>query len=270
MHRPFRFAPFLLLLIALVACGGTTNSTATPNVAATQTRAAELGQLATLTAPTASLPPVATATPAVAATQTRAAELSQLATLTAPTPTARPATPTTAPVAASPAALTRGNLVGRTSNSDTFIGIVVTGNDVMAYVCDGKNLAQWFTGTVRGDQLDLTAANGARLTAEMRRPGGSNTLQAATGTFRDANGQSLTFTSDTAEGLGKAGLYRGTGTSGNTALTMGVIVLPDGDLRGVLRADQALLSVTNPAFAANGLTAEFDGVGPVTAQRLGS
>lgn len=265
MSRPFRYVPLFLVLILLVACGETAIPMPTPNPAPTQTRAAELGQLATLTAPTATPAPASTPTPGIAATQTRAAELSQIATLTAPTATARPASPTTPP-----AALTRGSLVGRTSNADAFIGIVVTGTDVMAYVCDGKNLAQWFSGTVRGDQLDLTAANGARLTAEMRRPAGSNNLQAATGTFRDANGQSLTFSSDTTEGLGRAGLYRGTGTSGSTALTMGVIVLPDGDLRGVLRAGQAVLPVTNPAFAANGLTAEFDGVGPVTAQRLGA
>jgi hypothetical protein len=270
MFRPYRCIPLLLLLIALVACGGTADSTPAPNPAPTQTRAAELGQLATLTAPTASVPPAATPTPAIAATQTRAAELSQIATLTAPTATARPASPTTAVAAANPAALTRGNLVGRTSNADAFIGIVVTGADVMVYVCDGKSLAQWFTGTVQGNQLDLTAANGARLTAEMSRSAGSNNLSAATGTFHDVNGQSLTFSSDTAEGLGKAGLYRGTGTSGSTALTMGVIVLPNGDLRGVLRAGQAILPVTNPAFAANGLTAEFDGVGLVTAQRLGA
>jgi hypothetical protein len=265
MSRPFRLVPLLIALLLLAACGETAIPMPTPNAAPTQTRAAELGQLATLTAPTATFAPAATPTPGAAATQTRAAELSQIATLTAPTATARPASPTTAP-----AALTRGNLVGRTSNSDAFIGIVVTGTDVMAYICDGKNLAQWFTGTVRGDQVDLTAANGARLTAEMRRSAGSTDLQAATGTFRDASGQSLTFSSDSATGLGRAGLYRGTGTSGNTALTMGVIVLPDGDLRGVLRAGQALIPVTNPAFAANGLTAEFDGVGPVTAQRLGS
>jgi hypothetical protein len=253
------------MLILLAACGETAIPMPTANVAPTRTRAAELGQLATLTAPTATPALAATPTPGIAATQTRAAELTQIATLTAPTATARPASPTIAP-----AALTRGNLVGRTSNSDAFIGIVVTGTDVMAYVCDGKNLAQWFTGTVQGDQLDLTAANGARLTAEMRRPAGSPDLQAATGTFRDANGQALTFSSEAATGLGKAGLYRGTGTSGSTNLTMGVIVLPDGNLRGVLRAGQAILPVTNPAFAANGLTAEFDGVGLVTAQRLGS
>ena len=265
MPRAFRLIPLLIALLVLAACSETAIPMPTPNVAPTQTRAAELGQLATLTAPTATPALAATPTPGIAATQTRAAELSQIATLTAPTTTARPAASTT-----SPAALTRGNLVGRASDPDAFVGIVVTGTDVIAYICDGKNLAQWFTGTVQGDQLDLTAANGARLTAEMRRPAGSTDLQAATGSFRDANGQALTFTSNTATGLGKAGLYRGTGTSGSTSLTMGVIVMPDGALRGVLRAGQAVLPVTNPTFAANGLTAEFDGVGPVTAQRLGS
>src|SRR4051812_30160322 len=241
--KRFLLCSSLIMLLALAACGGAAS---------------------TLEAPTRALE-APTATPMVAATQTRAVELSQIATLTAPTPTARPASPT-----AASAALTKGSLVGRTSNPEAFVGIVVTGSEVVAYVCDGNNVAQWFTGTMRGDQVDLSASNGAHLTASVKRGSGGTNLQAANGTFRDASGQSLSFTSDATDGLGKAGLYRGTGASGSTSLTMGVIVLPDGDLRGVLWAGQQLLPVTNPSFAANGLTATFNGIGPVNAQRLGT
>ena len=251
-------AALLAILLTLIACGGTPAATPTTNIAPTQTRAAELSQLATLTAPTATRPSEPTPTPLTIATQTRVAELAQLATLTAPT--AMPPTAT----------LARGSLVGRLDDSDALIGIVVTGTEVIAYVCDGANLSQWFTGTLQGDRFDLTTSGGARLTAEVRRPSGTEELQAASGTFRSAEGRALGFSSATTANLGNAGLYRGTDTAGGTNLTMGVIVHPDGDLRGILSAGQFLLPVTNPTFAANGLTATFDEFGPITAQRLGT
>ena len=270
MHRRHTLPCLLAALLLLVACGGTP-AAPTANIAATQTRTAEVGQLATLTAPTAAPPAAPTATPLTSATQTRVAELSQLATLTAPT-AAPPPPSATVPVAATPAptALNKGNLVGTLDASDAFIGIVVTGTEVMAYVCDGANLAQWFTGTLQGDRINLTAANGASLAAEVRRPAGGGDLQAANGSFRSAEGRTSNFTSAATGNLGNSGLYRGTGTVGSTNLTMGVIVLPDGRLRGVLRAGQFLLPVTDPTFAANGLTATFDEFGPVTALRLGT
>lgn len=267
MPRRLRFLLPVILLV-LVACGGVPAATPTTGVAPTQTRAAELGQLATLTAPTATATPLPPPTPLVAATQTRAAEMALIAILTAPTATPPPATATAPPAA--PAALARGTLVGRVDNSEAYIGIVVTGADVMAYVCDGANLAQWFTGTLQGNLIDLSAANGTRLTAEIQRPAGSSEMQAARGTFRGAQGQSLTFSSAAVGALGRAGVYRGTGTAGGTSLTMGVIVLADNSLRGVLRAGQFLLPVTDPTFAANGLIVTFDEFGPVTAQRLGT
>jgi hypothetical protein len=187
---------------------------------------------------------------------------------------ATPGTPAAIASVASPTTnagdLARGNLVGRTSDPDAFIGIVVTGDDVVAYVCDGENLAQWFTGTVQGDQIALTAQNGAQLTASVKETAGTSSLQAASGTFRDASGQSLSFNSSAANDLGMAGLYRGTSTSGSNNLTMGVIVLPDGDLRGVLWTGQQQLPVTNPTFVANGLNATFPGFGTISAQRLGT
>lgn len=262
-RRSFLLSSFACLL---AACGSAPNATPTDNVAATQTRAAELGQLATLTAPTTVAP---TATPLAVATQTRVAELSQLATLTAPTAappsaTTRPASPT-----AVPTALGRGSLVGRLDDPNAFVGLVVTNTEVVAYVCDGENLAQWFTGAMQGDRLDLSAAGGARLTAEVRRPAtGSTDLQAASGTFQNAEGRALNFSTSAA--LGRAGLFRGTGTAGNTSLTMGVVVLDERNLRGILRAGQFLLPVTDPTFAANGLIATFAEFGPVTAQRLGT
>lgn len=243
--RPLAFCALFLLLV-LTACG----ESAGGSVAATKA----------LVAPTA--------TPNLIATQTRVAELSQIATLTAPTAVAALATPATKPAGNSE--LAKGNLVGRTSNADTFVGMVVNGDEVMAYVCDGKNMSQWFTGKVQGDQISLSAENGAKMTASVKKSTTTSEVQATTGTFLDSTGQSLSFTSNATDNLGKAGLYRASGTSGESKMTMGVIVLPDGNLRGVLQVGQEKIPVTNPTFATNSLTATFPNIGPLVAQKAGS
>jgi hypothetical protein len=259
-----------LLALALLAACSTASPTATPaaNPAPTQTRAAELAQIATLTAPTAG--PTANRMP----TQTRAAELAQLATLTAPTPTVFPTAPaptaTRAPTAPATPATTVLNrtFVARLAGSDAFVGISISGDSVMAYVCDGASLAQWFTGTVQGDQLDLSTSDGKRLTAQLAtRTDGS---RAATGLFKASNGDQHEFSTAATTGLDRAGLYRGAGVTNGVNLTVGVIVLPDGDLRGVIRVGQQLTPVTNPTYSVNGLIVTDPSLGTVTAQRLGT
>ncbi|MGN6672651.1 MAG: hypothetical protein ACTHMA_05075 [Thermomicrobiales bacterium] len=259
-----------LIALALLAACGPASPTVTPaaNPAPTQTRVAELAQLATLTAPTAV--PTANRVP----TQTRAAELAQLATLTAPTPTTVPTAPVptrTAPPAtpATPAttALNR-TFVARLAGSDAFVGISISGDSVMAYVCDGASLAQWFTGTVQGDQLDLSSADGKRLTAQLStRTDGS---RSATGLFKASSGDQHEFSTTATTGLDRAGLYRGTGVANSVNLVVGVIVLPDGDLRGVIRVGQQLTPVTNPTYSVNGLIVTDPTLGTLTAQRLGT
>jgi hypothetical protein len=256
-----------LIALALLAACGPASPTATPaaNPAPTQTRAAELAQLATLTAPTAV--PTANRMP----TQTRAAELAQLATLTAPTATIVPTAPApTMPATPATPATTALNrtFVARLAGSDAFVGISISGDSVMAYVCDGASLAQWFTGTVQGDQLDLSSADGKRLTAQLTtRTDGS---RSATGLFKASAGDQHEFSTTATTGLDRAGLYRGTGVANSVNLVVGVIVLPDGDLRGVIRVGQQLTPVTNPTYSVNGLIVTDPTLGTVTAQRLGT
>lgn len=94
---------WLCLLLVLVACGGPV-ATPTANLAPTQTRAAELAQLATLTvpiaAPTATAAPAATAVPPTTTAPTAASTL-------APTPTRAPTAtnPPSPPAAPTPATL---------------------------------------------------------------------------------------------------------------------------------------------------------------------
>lgn len=55
--------------------------------------------------------------------------------------------------------------VGRTADTNTVIAVVLGEQHTTAYLCDGtqKQDDMWFHGAAIDDQLDLTAANGARL-----------------------------------------------------------------------------------------------------------
>jgi hypothetical protein len=51
-----------------------------------------------------------------------------------------------------------GNYAGKVSGSDAFIALVASDGKALAYVCDGKTLAEWFSGTV-GTDGTLVATN---------------------------------------------------------------------------------------------------------------
>jgi hypothetical protein len=252
----------LVALLALVACGGspatatlvpTTAPTPTINVAPTQTRAAELSQIATLTAPTATLiPPTMTPTALI--------------------PTATTAIPTLVPTAAATpdSALGKGSFVGRIDQSEAFVAIVVTGDDVMAYVCDGNNLARWFKGTRQGATVDLRGEGGERLTANLGPAPANGSLRQSAGTFTAANGQALRFNSTATTGLDKGGLYRGTGNVDGADAVLGVIVLPNGEFRGAFWVQEKAYGVTSPTIGTGSLTATYGGSVQITAQRLGT
>lgn len=123
-----------------------------------------------------------------------------------------------------------GNFVGEVSDfagdpeAVPFVAVVAASpegegeeREVRAYLCDGQEINEWFTGTAEGNDLDLTSdGGGARLE-------GSLASEAATGTTTLDDGQSFTFTADLATGI--AGLYnvtisedrqvRGTSETGN-------------------------------------------------------
>ena len=110
---------------------------------------------------------------------------------------------------------------GKVEGTDAFIGIVSNGKDVMAYVCDGKTISQWFQGQVNGDKLDLSAGN-AKLQTQLTRDTTSGSVTLANGQFK------FTATRTT----GDAGLYRSDETINNEKWVGGWIVLNDGQLRG--------------------------------------
>ena len=65
---------------------------------------------------------------------------------------------------ASAASTARLGYVGRMAGTKAFVGVVVRGSRVTAYVCDGRKLARWFEGRLQGGQARLRSRSGGRLT----------------------------------------------------------------------------------------------------------
>ena len=128
-----------------------------------------------------------------------------------------------------------GTWVGKVEGSDAFIGINVYENrDVMAYVCDGQTISQWFLGENAGkDSFVATRDNGARLQAKL-------TKEEATGTVTLAGGRPLEFKARRA--TGDAGLYRGSVSVNGVKSLAGWVVLADGALRGAVQSGTQILS----------------------------
>jgi len=189
-------------------------------------------------APASSPPAVA---PAAQGTVTPSTSESAV-TPTAPKTTA-PAT-TTAP--AKPPAV----YAGHTNEREASLAIATKGERAAAYVCDGRRLEAWLTGTYHNGRLVLRSKTGERLTAAI-------TNNTATGAFT-LSGRTLRFS--IAKAGPPAGLYR----ARNATSTIGWIVLPDGKQVGVdddgTPAPAPPLDTTTRAATVNGV--------PVTAQAV--
>lgn len=157
-----------------------------------------------------------------------------------------------------------GNFVGRTGTADAFVALSLAdvparanaGREAMAYVCNGKEIGQWFRGNADKDTVALTAPNGARLDAKL-------SSHKATGTVTLAEGRKLTF--DAAPATGDAGLYRAKGQVGGTELLAGWVVLPNGEQRGNLQQAGSIgpapkLTTSSPTVQVSGSTLQATNV----------
>src|SRR3954453_11368224 len=138
-----------------------------------------------------------------------------------PTPAAtktEPLTPppgrTTAPPAQRPVVY-----VGKTTEREATVAIALKSGRGVAYVCDGRRLEAWLTGTFRDDKVALRSRTGERLVAAVG-------AKSATG-FVTLHGRTLRFAIGVAGP--PAGLYRSANRSG----TIGWVVLPDGSQVGI-------------------------------------
>jgi hypothetical protein len=143
------------------------------------------------------------------------------ATTAPPTPSASAttSTPPTVPKP-SPSKELVGVFAGRTSGREATLAIAVKGGRAAAYVCDGRRVEAWLTGTQTAGRLALRSRAGSRLT-------GTLTGTTVTGTVT-LHHRILRFTIGKADP--PAGLYRA--RTSNSA-TIGWIVLPDGSQVGI-------------------------------------
>ena len=118
-----------------------------------------------------------------------------------------------------------------TGTPDEFVGLAVDGENVTFYICDGRpeenlvSIAQWFVGTLAGDTIDITAANGNRVQIIV-------TVDAAIGTLTFTDGTTKEFVMTLAED--EAALYRSDFAFGEVEYVGGWLVLADGTVRGAV------------------------------------
>ncbi|MFI5694846.1 hypothetical protein ACIA58_23530 [Kribbella sp. NPDC051586] len=166
-----------------------------------------------------------------------------------PTATKTTTPPGTTPPS-KPSAQVTAVYAGRTNGLEASLAIATKGERAAAYVCDGRRLEAWLTGTFRDGHLALRSKTGERLTAAI-------TNNAAIGTFT-LSGRTLRFA--IAKAGPPAGLYR----ARNNTSTIGWIVLPDGKQVGI---DNDGTPAPAPPLDTTTRAATVDGV-PVTAQAV--
>jgi hypothetical protein len=143
----------------------------------------------------------------------------------------------------------RGTWSAKVEGTNAFLDdFVANGDEVVAYVCDGANVAQWFRGPVGASGFDLTAGE-ARMTGTVNGDG-------LVGVVTMPDGSAHAFD---AKPVTSAALYRA--EAGDTEnLQVGGWVVIDGEQRGAI-ANQATSSINNaPSLNLNTLVVPQLGV----------
>jgi hypothetical protein len=110
--------------------------------------------------------------------------------------------------------------VGAVADSDFFVGLVVQGETVVAYLCNGSDVGDWLQGTAEGEQLALSNQGGTTLTA-LWQDG------VVRGVVTVAGKQPLSFVATPAQ-EGITGFYRHTETVNGAAVVAGWVLLENG------------------------------------------
>jgi hypothetical protein len=166
--------------------------------------------------------------PAPAATTAAAPAASPAAEAAAPpVPAAGP--PAAAPPAAAPAVAERV-YAGRSAGNEVTVAIAVKDGRAVGYVCDGEKVEAWLEGTLSGDALTLSGADGAPDAATVT---ATLTEGASLGAVT-VDGTEWPFSAQGVEA--PAGLYEGRATVRGVATRIGWIVDGDGNVTGVANA----------------------------------
>jgi hypothetical protein len=114
--------------------------------------------------------------------------------------------------------------VGKIPESRVFIAIAFQGSQVLAYVCDGQNIAEWFKGLAKvQNTLELKSKNGAVLVATLDAQSARGSLELPIGNFAFA----------AIPARDQAALYRAE-RNGTQKAVAGWIVLANGEQRGAV------------------------------------
>lgn len=136
--------------------------------------------------------------------------------------------------------------VGQVAGTNLFIGIAVENGAITAYVCDSAAVSIWLKGMQAGDGAVLTAANGTLLQVSLAG-------KVASGMLTLPDGTAYAFEAQAASGS-PAGLYRlDRELDEGVYLLGGWIVLPNGEQRGALSANNTLIA--NPTLNTSTLQA---------------
>jgi hypothetical protein len=136
-----------------------------------------------------------------------------------------------------PAAAGGTSFAAPVAGTDAYVGVVVNSDDreLLAYLCDGKELGTWFKGEAGPDgTFNLASDDGARLEGRIDDGDltGAVSMPGGTGSYE------LRSTAVTAP----AGLYRARGEVGGGPAVGGWIVLDDGSERGGIRTSTGFTS----------------------------
>ena len=141
---------------------------------------------------------------------------------TAPTPTVTSSTPTPTPTptpSATPTQQISAAYAGRTTGREASLAVAVKGGRAAAYLCDGRRVEAWLTGTFTSGRVALRSRTGDELAATL-----TGTKLTGVVTVR---GRQLRFA------IGKAGPPAGLYRAKTSKSTIGWIILPDGTQVGI-------------------------------------
>jgi hypothetical protein len=118
--------------------------------------------------------------------------------------------------------------VGRIPASEALIAIAIQEQRVLAYVCDGKTINEWFKGTTQPDNsLELRSKSGATLVVQLSPKSAQGTLELNTGNYVFSALPSRE----------KAAFYRSEGLN----RVAGWVILPNGTTKSAIRVDQKIV-----------------------------
>jgi hypothetical protein len=156
--------------------------------------------------------------PAVVADAPAAATSSPAAPSSTAAQPPQPATPAQTAPPTGPVFPAEAVYAGRAADGRTTVAVAVWSGKAAAYICDGRSVESWLTGTASGGTASLTG-QGSTLTAR----------KTPTGIATEFTVGGRAYTATAVPATKPAGLYRG--RSGST--TIGWIVLPDGTQVGI-------------------------------------